>query len=229
MGTVLDTGQWPSALTPQVYAERVKNLALHYRDRIRSWEVGSELNGDWLGGVRSPLSPSQVFRIYSTGAAKIKELDPSLETVATLYWWDGTAPDEEHSTTGWLKRYSRLGFGRDLDVLAVSLQPDDNPVGMALETIFDRMHAELPDKRLMIGSLGYVERDQLQGYWWLDPANVAAAREDLLMFATAASCAMPRSLCGGFWWQTLDQLIPGKGKVTPLYRAYAKTLEELGR
>jgi len=229
MGTVLDTGQWPRTMTSQVYAERIKNLVLHYKGQIRSWEVGSELNGDWLGGVSAPLSADQVFRIYSAGAAKVKEIDPALETVATLYWWDGTAPDAEHSLFAWLKRYSRQGFGRNLDVLAVSFQPDDNPVGMAFETVFARLHEEMPDKSLMLGSLGYVEKDRLQGYWWLKPDDVPAAREDLLVFATTASCAMPRSLCGGFWWQTLDQLIPGKGKTTDLYRAYAKTLEQLGR
>jgi hypothetical protein len=229
MGTVLDTGQWPRTMTPPIYAERTKNLVLHYKEQIRSWEVGNELNGDWLGGVKAPLDPDQVYRIYSAGAAKVKELDPSLETVATLYWWDGTAPDSEHSLFGWLKRYSRRGFGRNLDVLSLSLQPDDNPVGMAFENIFDRVSNEMPDKSLMLGSLGYVEKDKLQGYWWLRPDDVPAAREDLLIFAATASCAMPRSLCGGFWWQTLEQMIPDKGRATGLYHAYAKTLEQLGR
>ncbi|MDD5628800.1 MAG: hypothetical protein PHU21_07030, partial [Elusimicrobia bacterium] len=231
MGTVLDTGQWPRTMTPAVYAQRVKNLVLHYKDQIRSWEVGSELNGDWLGGVSAPLTCDQVFRIYSAGAAKVKELDPSLETVATLYWWDGTAPDAEHSLFGWLKRYSRQGFARDLDVLSLSLQPDDNPVGMAFEGIFDGAQAELPGKSLMLGSLGFAEKEKLQGYWWLkpDPDEVEAAREDLLIFATTASAAMPRSLGGGFWWQTLEQMIPSKSRTTSLYRTYAKTLERLGR
>jgi len=216
-------------MTPQVYAQRTKNLVLHYQEQIRSWEVGSELNGDWLGGVSAPLTCDQVFHIYSAGAAKIKELDPSLETVATLYWWDGTAPDAGHSLFGWLQRYSRQGFSRNLDVLSLSLQPDDNPVGLAFETIFERVQEVLPDKKLMLGSLGYVDKDKLQGYWWFRPDDVPAAREDLLSFATTASCAMPRSLCGGFWWQTLEQMIPGKGRTTTLYDTYAKTLQRIGR
>jgi|GEM_PF-1673417 len=229
MGTVLDTGQWPRTMTPEVYAQRTQNLVLHYKEQIRSWEVGNELNGDWLGGVSSPLTCDQVYRIYSAGAAKVKELDPSLETVATLYWWDGTAPDAEHSLFGWLKRYSRQGFGRNLDVLSLSLQPDDNPVGLAFETIFERAQGELSDKSLMLGSLGYVDKEKLQGYWWLRPDDIPAAREDLLVFAATASCAMPRSLCGGFWWQTLEQMIPSNSRTTGLYHAYAKTLEQLGR
>jgi hypothetical protein len=229
MGTVLDTGQWPRTMTPQIYAERTKNLVLHYKNQIRSWEVGSEINGDWLGGVSAPLSLDQTYRIYSAGAAKVKEIDESLETVATLYWWDGTAPDAAHSLFGWLKRYSREGFGRSVDVLSISLQPDDNPVGMALETIFERTAAEVPAKSLMLGNLGYAQRDKLQGYWWLRPDDIGAAREDLLVFSTTASCAMPSSLCGGFWWQTLEQMLPSKKRTTGLYRSYMKTLEQLGR
>ena len=229
MGCVLDTGQWPKTMTPQMYSERVKNLVFHYKDKIRSWEVGSEINGNWLGGVSNPMTPDQVFRIYYAGAAKVKEIDPSLETVATLYWWEGTAPDEEHSLFGWLRKYSNQGFGRNLDVIALSLQPEDNPVGMAFETIFQRVHDTLPDKKILLGSMGYVEQgDKLKGYYWLDPEDVDGARKDLAILFTTISCAAPRSLCGGFWWQALDQMYPGK-KTSDLFRVYAKTLGQLGR
>lgn len=228
MGCVLDTAQWPRGLTSEVYAERVKNLALHYREKIRSWEVGSELNGDWFGGGKDPMPSDQVFRIYSTGAAKLKELDPGFETVATLYWWDGTAPDDEHSTLGWLKRYSRQGFGRNLDVVGLSLQPDDNPVGMAFETIFEKVHAEIPAQKLLLSSLAYVEGKDLKGYYWYEKDDADAGRGDVLILYTAASCAMPNSLCGGYWWQALEQMIPGR-KTTGLFQDFTKVLEQLGR
>ncbi len=228
MACVLETGEWPPTLTPELYAERAKNLVLRYRGQIRSWEVGSELNGDWLGGARRPLASERIFKIHSAAAARVKEIDQDLETVATLYWWDGTAPDEEHSLFGWLRRYVPQGFGRDLDVVAISLQPDENPVGLALEPIFERAAQQLPAQRLMLGSLGYVEAGGLKGYWWLDPKDVGRAREDLAILYTTASCALPRSLGGGFWWQALEQMIPPKGK-TALFGAYQRALEQLGR
>ena len=43
------------------------------------------------------------------------------------------------------------------------------------------------------------------------------------------SCAMPRSLCGGFWWQTLDQMLPPKGKPTDLFRVYKLSVGKLAR
>lgn len=230
MGCVLDTAQWPSSLTPAIYAERVKNLVFHFRSDIKSWEIGSEINGDWLGGVKKPLSLDEVFRIYSAGAAQVKDIEPTLETVATLYWWDGTAPDEAHSLFGWIDRYEPRGFSRNVDVVAVSLWPEDNPVGMAFETIFERLNRALPGKRLLLGSFGYVEQgEKASGYWWLDPDDVDGARKDLAIFYSAASLAAPRSSGGGFYWLTLDHMLPGDHKITDLYKVYRRALEQLGR
>jgi hypothetical protein len=229
MGTILDTNQWPSRLTPAVYAERTRNIVLHYSEQIKSWEVGCEINGDWLGGTKEPLTTDEVFKIYAAAAEQVKTIEPSLETVATLYWWDGTAPDEVHSLLGWLTRYVPRGFAKDIDVVAVSLWPEDNPVGMAFEPIFDQVRSLLPEKKLMLGSFGYVEQDALKGYWWYSPKDVDGGRKDMAILYTGAACGVSKSLCGGFWWQTLDQMMPGKHKTTDLFRNYKKTLEELGR
>lgn len=229
MGSVLDTAQWPKDLTPELYARRTKNLVLRYGSKIRSWEVGHEINGDWLGGPRTPLGLKKTFRIYSAAAAQVKSIEPTLETVATLYWWDGTAPDEDHSLFGWLRRYARAGFAENLDVVALSLQPEDNPVGMAFERIFERLHEALPGQRLMLGSFGYVEKEDLHGYWWLDGGDADGARKDLVILYTAASCAAKKSLCGGFWWQTLDQMLLPHRKASDLFSVYRKSLEQLGR
>lgn len=102
MACVLDTTQWPRTMTPENYAERVKNVVLHYKGQVDAWELGSEINGDWLGGASDPLTTDQVYKIYAAGAARAKELDPDGETMATLYWWEQTAPDREHSLSGWL-------------------------------------------------------------------------------------------------------------------------------
>ena len=230
MGCLLDTAQWPKTMTPPIYTERVKNIVLHYKGKIDAWEVGSEINGDWLGGSSDPLSPDQVYKIFTAGAAKAKELDPETETVATLYWWETTAPDRAHSLSGWLKRYAPKGFAKTVDVVGLELYPEDNPVGLSLERAFDTAADALPGTKLMLSSFGYVEKDVLKGYWWLAADDVDGARKDLLILYTVASCAMRGSVCGGFWWQTLDQMLPvGRHKATDLYKVYVRTLVQLGR
>lgn len=230
MGCVLDTTQWPKSLTPEQYAERVKNLVLHFKGRMDSWEVGSEINGDWLGGAGAPLTSDQVFRIYQAGASKVKELDPSIETAVSLYWWEETAPTREHGLSGWLKTFGKRGFGRDLDVVGLSLMPEDNPIGMGFERAFETLSEAMPAQKVMVSSLGYGETKELRGYWWLTPEDSDGARKDLLILYTAAACAAPRSLCGGFWWQALDQMLPsGRRKATDLFKVYRRTMDQLGR
>jgi hypothetical protein len=230
MACVLDTAQWPKTMTPEIYADRVKNIVLHYKGKIDAWEVGSEINGDWLGGSSDPLSLDQIYKIYSAGAAKAKELDPDGETVATLYWWEETAPDRAHSLSGWLKKYSAKGFAKTADVVGLELYPEDNPVGLSLEKAFDTAADALPGTKLMLSSFGYVEQNALKGYWWLAPDDVDGGRKDLLILYTVASCAMRSSMCGGFWYQTLDQMLPvGRHKATDLYKVYVRTLVQLGR
>ncbi len=230
MGCVLDATAWPKTMTPELYAERTKNLVLHYRGKISSWEVGTELNGDWLGGASAPFSPEQVYRTYTAGVNKVKELDPALETVATLYAWEETAPNREHALSGWLPAQVKRGFGRNLDVVGLSIQPEENPLGMGFERAFDAASDALPGQKMMVSSLGYVEKEELRGYWWLAPDDADGARKDIAILYATASCAMPRSLCGGFWWQTLDQMLPpGRRKATDLYKVWRRTLDQLGR
>ncbi len=230
MVCVLDTAQWPKTMTPDIYAERVKNIVLHFKGKAEAWEIGSELNGDWLGGSGDPLTPEQVYRIYSAGATKAKELDPETERVATLYWWDQTAPDRAHSLPGWLKTYSAKGFGQTAEVVGLELYPEDNPVGLSLERAFEETADALPGTTLMLSSFGYVEKDSVKGYWWLAPDDVDGARKDLLILYTVASCAMRSSVCGGFWWQTLDQMLPiGHHKATDLFKVHVRTMAQVGR
>jgi hypothetical protein len=230
MVSVLDTTQWPRNMTPEIYAERVKNIVLHWKGTADAWEVGSEINGDWLGGASDPLTPDQVYKIYAAGAAKARELDPKTDAVATLYWWEQTAPDREHSLSGWLKRFVPQGFGKSANVVGLDVFPEDNPSGLSFERAFDIVADALPGTPLMLSSFGYVEKTHLKGYWWLAPDDVDGGRKDLMILYTVASCAMRGSLCGGFWWQTLDQMLPpGRHRATDLFKIHVRTLIQAGR
>lgn len=223
----LDTAQWPSTLTPEAYAARVRNVVLRYKGQVDAWEVGAEINGDWLGGARRPLGLDRTFLICAAGADAAKAADPSAETVATLYAWEAAAPDAAHSLSGWLQTYVPRGFGRNLDVVGLALYPEDSPVGAAFERLFEETAAALPAQKLLLSSFGYVERDVVRGYWWLSPDDADAARKDLVALYAAASCAMTRSLGGGFWWQTLDQMLPPGRRPTELYKAQRRAFAGL--
>ncbi|MEI8191842.1 MAG: hypothetical protein WCI75_19185, partial [candidate division NC10 bacterium] len=227
IGSVLDSALWPNGLTPEAYVARARNLAVHYKGAIRSWEVASEPNGSWLGGYRTPLPDETVLAAVNAAAAEVKRIDPEIETVATLYWWAGTAKDDRHPLFSWLNWSLPKGFGRDVDVVGLSVYPDENPMGLAFDPVFLKLKGAFPDKKLMLAGFGFVEKEELKGYWWLDPGAVDEARKDLVILYTGAACALPQGVGGGFFFGTLEQMLsPGK-KTTLLYGVYRAALRRL--
>ena len=227
IGSVLDSALWPRGLTPQAYAERTRNLAAHYKGSIRSWEVASEPNGTWLGGYKSPLPAETVLAAVDAAAAEVKRVDPALETVATLYWWEGTAKDDRHPLFAWLDWSLPKGFGRGVDVVGLSVYPDENPMGLAFDPVFLKLGDRFPGKKLMLGGFGFVEKDELKGYWWLEPGAVGEARGDIVIFYTGASCALPQGVGGGFFFPTLQQMLAPDKKTTPLYVIYRAAIKRI--
>lgn len=229
MGSVLDSLLWPAELTPDAYQERARNLARRYKDRIRSWEVASEPNASWLGGKRNPLPPETVLLAVQKAVVAVKGEDPALETVATLHWWEGTAPETRYALFPWLDWAQPRGFGHGLDAVALSLYPHRHPVGLAFEPAFEELGRRFPDKKLMLGGWSFSDGRKLEGYWWLSPKNVKDARKDLLVLYLGTMAAIPNSAGGGFYWSTLSELLPPGKKPTDLYRLHKDTVDRLRR
>ncbi|HBL17461.1 MAG: hypothetical protein A2X36_12730 [Elusimicrobia bacterium GWA2_69_24] len=228
MGSILDSMLWPKGVNADLYRERTNNLVFHFKDRIPSWEVASEPNGDWHGGTLTPVDEETKLLCIQRAVIEVKRIDPALETVATLHWWEGTASDDRHGLFQWLRWSMPRGFGKGLDVVALSVYPHRHPVGLAFDPAFRELRTLFPGARLMLGGWSFVEEDKLEGYWWLKPGNVGESRKDLLVFFTGAAAAVPDSLGGGFFWPTFPQMLNiEKRKTTALFKIYEKTVERL--
>ncbi|MBI3548881.1 MAG: hypothetical protein HY078_07575 [Elusimicrobia bacterium] len=227
VGSVLDSSLWPKTLTPQALRQRTKNLVLHYKKSIRSWEIASEPNGTCLGGCKTPLPEETVARAIQESYEEVHSADPHLETIATLYWWEGTAGDDIHPTLTWINRPAARTILKNVDVIALSIYPEDNPLGLAFEPVFRAVAERFPSKRVMLGGFGYGSGEKLQGFWWLNPEDIDGARKDLLILYTGAACAMPRSLGGGFFWDSLTHLIGPSREAAETLKVYRKTMHFL--
>lgn len=228
MGSILDSLLWPKNLTPKAYQERAKNLASHYQDDIRSWEVASEPNANWIGGTRTRLPRKLVLTAIQKAIVSLKRVDSSLETVATLHWWEGTSPETEDALFPWLDWAVPRGFGRGIDVIALSLYPHRHPLGIAFDPVFSELHRRFPEKRLMLGGFSFADSEDLQGYWWLEATNVRDARKDLIVLFLGTAPAIPNSIGGGFYWPTLRLMLPSdRKKPSSIYFLYKRTLKRL--
>lgn len=227
MGSVLDSQLWPADLTPERYAQRTKNLVARYKDRIRVWEVASEPNGTWLGG-RRPLADETILLCVQKGIVEVKRADPALETAATLHWWDGTAPDGRHGLRDWLSWAQERGFGAGLDSVGLSAYPHRHPLGLALEPAFQLLRRRFPGKSVFLGGWGFGDGKEPPPYWWLEPESLDGARKDLtLLYNASAPALVPESIGGGFFWPTLELMLPSDRQPTTLYKLYRKSLKDL--
>lgn len=227
MGSVLDSMLWPKRLSSKTYARRAGNLARHYRGRISSWEVASEPNADWFGSSSKPISRQQVLLCVQKAIVALKRVDRSIETVATLHWWEGTARRQAHALFSWLDWAASRGFGRGIDVIALSVYPHRHPMGIALDRVFAELHERFPDKSLMLGGFSFADESELQGYWWLEDDNVKDARKDLLVLYMGTAAAVPSGLGGGFYWPTLQNMLPPESRPTALFQLHRRTMERL--
>jgi hypothetical protein len=227
MGSVLDSMLWPKNITPDAYHDRARNLALHYKDRIRSWEIASEPNTHWIGGAKTTLKKEDVLLTVQKGVVAIKGVDKTLETVATLHWWEGTAARPEHALFTWLDWATPRGFGRGIDVIGLSIYPHRHPMGLAFDSVFSQLYRRFPDKQLMLGGYSYGDGAELQGYWWFDPRNLKASRKDLMVLYLGIASAIPNGVAGGFYWPTLRLMIPPDKKPTSVYAVYKRNLNRL--
>lgn len=227
MGSVLDSMLWPKQLLSKTYARRAANLARRYRGRISSWEVASEPNADWLGGSEKPISRQQVLFCVQKGIVALKRVDRAIETVATLHWWEGTARKQSHALLPWLDWAAARGFGRGIDVIALSVYPHRHPMGIAFDRVFAELHDRFPDKQLMLGGFSFADENELKGYWWLEPGGVKDARKDLLVLYMGIGAAVPSGLGGGFYWPTLQNMLPPKSRPTALFQLHRRTMSRL--
>jgi hypothetical protein len=209
MGAILDGPLRPPGLTPLACVRRTRNLVRRYRASISSWETASEPNAA-SGG---PIEDESVLEASMACAAEVKRIDPKLETVAALRWWEGSAPGGRQALFAWLRWGLPRGFGRNLDVAALVIRPDECPMGTAFDPVFAKLGALLPDKRLMLGGFTASGR--------------GAGAEEAVLYYTAAACSIPGGLGGGFYlWTLRDMLAPDRFE-TPLARSYRRTLRRL--
>lgn len=147
MAMVLDSFDYKThqALTDQEFIEasraQARNLAAHYRGRIRYWTVTDETNGkDFL-----PHTFAARLKAGNEAARAIKQVDPSSVTLVALLFDDDLLP-----LLARLK--SQQAIAPDVDVIALSLFQH---LGPGVDLVYRKIHELFPDKKVGVGESGY--------------------------------------------------------------------------
>jgi hypothetical protein len=205
IGQILDSSAMAD-LTLAEWQARVREYVDHF-PQIAVWEIGNEVNGEWLGvNVREKLE---------FAAAYVKSADPSDTTMLTFYWQMGTAGSAATALFQWIHDEVRPALESNVDVVALSTWIGDAPLGIAFDEVYERMHALFPTQQLAIGELGYWSPGTTRAWWWRSTTNPTTdVRQALAEQMYAASFAFPYAKGGVFWWYYYQEMLGG----TPLWQ-----------
>lgn len=207
MGEILDSF-YVKDYTVQQYIDRTEEYLDEFEGSVDIWEIGNEVNGDWLGTTADVVA--KIEGAYAAVKAR------GLTTALNLYYNKSCFYDKpEHEMFTWVNANVSEEMKSGLDYVFFSYYEDDceNVVHTQAEwqQVFDALHTIFPNSKLGFGEVGttinenkaeymhrYYELD-IQGdyfvggyFWWYYKQDCVPKTTDL--------------------WSTLNTIIALKNK-----------------
>lgn len=185
MGEILDS-YYVKDYSVQAYLDRTKEYLSTLGDVVDIWEVGNEINGEWLGN-----NPDVVAKM--TGAYdQVKAAGKTTEL--TLYYnkdcWE--KPSNEMFT--WAQNNIPDRMKQGLDYVLVSYYEEDcNGLRPDWNQVFTQLHTMFPNSKIGFGEIGTTN---------------TAAKADYLTRYYGMQPNVPNYVGGYFWWYFKPDMIP---------------------
>ena len=213
VGQFLDSSD-VAAVSQEQWQRRVAEFVGGLPD-VDTWEVGNEVNGNWLGsGVAAKIAYAAAYVKTHTRAS----------TLLTLYWQLGE-DDPQHSVFTWASTLPQSTV-RNLDQIGLSVYPEDHPLGAAFDRVFRTLHGAFPHQRLGVTELGYWSADLGHTWWWGSPHDpIGKGRQAVADLYTRAVFGYPYSAGGTYWWYFLEEVRPSD----PVFRTFSHVGDVVAR
>lgn len=146
MGEILDS-YYVRDYSIEQYRARTEEYVEAFRDKIDMWEIGNEINGEWLGPRDSVLAKlTKAFVIVKKYEKK---------TVLTLYYNKNCWENPDNEMFRWVTRNLGYKMRMSMDYVFVSYYEDDcNNLQPNWQQVFDSLRTLFPNSILGIGECG---------------------------------------------------------------------------
>ena len=168
MGEILDSA-YVADYTVQQYLDRTTEYLDEFEGLVDIWEIGNEVNGDWLGSAEDVKAKIE-------GAYGLIH-DRGQTTALNLYYnLPGVGADSEYEMFNWIEAYVTDEMKNGLDYVFFSYYEDDNN-GVIYsqdewQAVFDSLRALFPNSKLGFGEIGTENADSkaeiMNRYYSLD-------------------------------------------------------------
>ena len=192
VGQPVDSSYMPSLTLAAVQARIAEYLGA-LGSTVSIWEVGNEVNGNWLGSGVMPKVEAMYDAVKAAGkptALTFYYENPATPGYDLIPWADANIPAGHRMRTG-------------LDYVLVSYYEDQNNghqlTQSELDTLFGALAARFPNAKLGFGEFG----------WGGTIPTSATTRADLLRrFYGYRVPSVPAYVGGGFYWHFLQTMVP---------------------
>jgi hypothetical protein len=185
MGEILDSA-YVKRFSVTGYLNRTTRYLDSMGDIVHIWEVGNEVNGEWLGTTASVVA--KITGAYDLVKARGKV------TALTLYYNEDCWSRRSNEMFTWAQANIPERMKLGLDYVLVSYYEEDcNDLKPDWPTVFAKLAAMFPNSRIGFGEIGTT-----------DPALKA----DYLTRYYTMRINQPNYIGGHFWWYYREDMVP---------------------
>ncbi len=193
MGEILDSFYMPQ-YTTQAYVNRTLEYLNSMGTSVDIWEIGNEINGEWLGDTASVVA--KMTGAYDAVKAAGKT------TALTLYYNKNCWERSDHEMFTWAQANVPDRMKSGLDFVLISFYEDDcNGIQPDWNQEFQKLGVMFPNSKIGFGETGTIytarKADYINRYY-----------RDMVV-------THPRFIGGYFWWYFDAQQNGGTGDMTP--------------
>jgi hypothetical protein len=185
MGEILDS-YYMNTYNLSQYVARTNEYLNLLGDKVDIWEVGNEVNGEWLGTTSSVVPKIDTAYKILKAHGKITEL--------TLYYNKNCYSNSQNEMFRWVNQNLSAAMKNGLDYVLVSYYEDDcNNLQPNWQVVFDSLHVIFPNSKLGIGECGTLTANNKASF---------INRYYRMQITT------PKFIGGYFWWYFKQDCVP---------------------
>jgi hypothetical protein len=155
-------------------------------DNVDIWEIGNEINGEWLGPRDS------VVRKMTDGYNIIKYAQK--QTALTLYYNKNCWENHDNEMFRWVNQNVPQYMKENLDYVFVSYYEDDcNGYQPDWQKVFDSLYVIFPNSKLGIGECG---------------TKKTSRKAEYMKRYYTMNITTPNYIGGYFWWYFKQDCVP---------------------
>lgn len=185
MGEILDSSAVKD-YSVQAYLNRTTEYLDAMGNQVDIWEVGNEINGEWLGNNADVVS--KMSGAYDLVKARGKT------TELTLYYNQGCYSKASHEMFTWAQNNVPARMKNGLNYVLVSYYEDDcNGLQPDWPTVFARLHTMFPNSKIGFGECG---------------TRIASKKAAYIKRYYSKKISVPNYVGGYFWWYFKQDMVP---------------------